>query len=436
MTPSSLVRGACRGAACGVLVLAGACDSLTSVEYPDLVQPGQLQNATGAAALFAGAQHLFAAAFNGSSGSASSFVYNTALMSDELRGASGGVITLAFDTRELTPQTTTVGDVFTALSRARVSALAAVQALRTSAPTPPSRISQAFSQVAFSELFIAEMYCSGAPLTDVVDGLPTTYGTPLNTQQLLERSLADFDTALTSAGNDEPSRNLAAVGKSRALLELGRFDDAAGAVSTVPTSFSFPIRYSATLLPNLLGLLPTNRNATVGDHEGTNGLDFRSAADPRVSVTPGGTGPDGVTPVFLLSNVNNASATVLASGIEARLIEAEAALQRDDPSWLDLLNALRSTEITPGLPPLTDPGSATARLDLLFRERAFWLFATGHRLADLRRLVRQYGRSVDATFPVGSYGSGRTYSTEVNASLPAQESLRNPNFEGCLDRNA
>jgi hypothetical protein len=419
-----------------VLAITGACDSLTSVEYPDLVQPGQLQNATGAAALFAGAQHLFAAAFNGSSGSGSSFVYNTALMSDELRGASGGVITLAFDTRELTPQTTTVGDVFTALSRSRVSALTAVEALQTSAPEPPSRISQAYSLAAFSELFIAEMYCSGAPLTDVVGGLPTTYGTPLNTQQLFERALADFDAGLANAGTDESSLNLAAVGRARALLELGRFDEAASAVSSVPTSFSFSIRYSATLLPNLVGLLPTNRNATVGDLEGGNGLDFRTAGDPRVPVTPGGTGPDGVTPVFLLSNVNNASATVLASGIEARLIEAEAALRRDDPSWLGLLNGLRSSAIEPGLPPLSDPGSAAARVDLLFRERAFWLFATGHRLADLRRLVRQYDRPVDATFPVGAYGSGRTYSTNVNASLPAQESLRNPNFEGCLDRNA
>jgi len=41
---------------------------------------------------------------------------------------------------------------------------------------------------------------------------------------------------------------------------------------------------------------------------------------------------------------------------------------------------------------LTDPGTAEARVDLLFRERAFWFFLTGHRQGDLRRLIRQYGR--------------------------------------------
>ena len=32
-------------------------------------------------------------------------------------------------------------------------------------------------------------------------------------------------------------------------------------------------------------------------------------------------------------------------------------------------------------------------MDLLFSERAFWMFATGHRLGDMRRLIRQYGRT-------------------------------------------
>jgi hypothetical protein len=418
------------------LVILGlaACSGLTDVDYPDVVQPDQLQNATGAAALFAGAQHLFGAAFNGSTGSGSSFVYNTALMSDELRGASGGVITLAFDTRDLSPATTTVGDVFAALSRARVSALSAVYTLRATAPTPASRISQAYSLAAYSELFIAEMYCSGAPLTDVVDGLPATYSAPFTTQQLFQRAAADFDSALAAAGTDATSRNLAAVGKGRALLELGQFDAAATAVAGVLTTFSYTAGYSTTLLPNLVGLLSTNRNATVGDLEGTNGLNFRSANDPRIPVTAAGRGPDGATDVFVLTNVNTASPTVVANGIEARLIEAEAALRRGDAGWLTTLNALRATA-TPSLPALADPGSVAARTDLVFLERAFWLFATGHRLADLRRLIRQYGRATTATIPTGTYGSGRTYVNEVTASLPVQESIRNPNFTGCIDRN-
>jgi hypothetical protein len=89
-----------------------------------------------------------------------------------------------------------------------------------------------------------------------------------------------------------------------------------------------------------------------------------------------------------------------------------------------------------GLADTTDPGTPAGRVDLLFRERAFWLFATGHRLGDLRRLVRQYGRPADSVFPSGLYfKGGLTYGPGVNLPLPATET-NNPKVSGCLDRNA
>ena len=54
-----------------------------------------------------------------------------------------------------------------------------------------------------------------------------------------------------------------------------------------------------------------------------------------------------------------------------------------------ILNDLRDAQ---GLDPLPTPGNRDAAVDQLFSERAFWLFATGHRLGDMRRLIRQYGR--------------------------------------------
>ena len=41
-------------------------------------------------------------------------------------------------------------------------------------------------------------------------------------------------------------------------------------------------------------------------------------------------------------------------------------------------------------------------MTLFFREKAFWTFGRGQRLGDERRLVRQYGRTQDQVFPVGS----------------------------------
>ena len=93
------------------------------------------------------------------------------------------------------------------------------------------------------------------------------------------------------------------------------------------------------------------------------------------------------------------------------------------------------------------PATQDAARDRLFRERAFWLFGTSHRLGDLRRLVRQYGRPASSVFPSGNYlSNGRTgtYGTDVNLPIPIDEG-NNPNtprtgdripLKGCLDRNA
>jgi hypothetical protein len=76
------------------------------------------------------------------------------------------------------------------------------------------------------------------------------------------------------------------------------------------------------------------------------------------------------------------------------------------------------------------------RVDQLFRERAFWLFATGHRHGDLRRLVRQYGRAADALFPTGAFPlSGLIYGTDITFAPDLSQSL-NPAYRGCAGRGA
>ena len=85
--------------------------------------------------------------------------------------------------------------------------------------------------------------------------------------------------------------------------------------------------------------------------------------------------------------------------------------------------------------PTNAPTTKDAALNIFFREKAFWQFGRGFRLGDLRRLVRQYGRTQDQVFPVGSFFKGGTYGTDVNLPTPDTE-LTNPNFHGCIDRNA
>ena len=51
----------------------------------------------------------------------------------------------------------------------------------------------------------------------------------------------------------------------------------------------------------------------------------------------------------------------------------------------------------------TTPTTKDAAATLFFREKGFWTFGRGQRLSDLRRLVRQYGRTQDQAFPAGSF---------------------------------
>jgi hypothetical protein len=134
----------------------------------------------------------------------------------------------------------------------------------------------------------------------------------------------------------------------------------------------------------------------------------------------------------------------VVNGIDARLIEAEAALAAGQPAqMMTILNTLRATPLTIGtvttvpstLPALADPGTADGRLNLLFREKAFWTFTRGQRLGDLRRLVRQYHRTVAQVFPEGTHYRGTTYGADVNLPVTVGESNGNLNFTGCLDRN-
>jgi hypothetical protein len=97
-----------------------------------------------------------------------------------------------------------------------------------------------------------------------------------------------------------------------------------------------------------------------------------------------------------------------------------------------------------GLDSLSDPGASlsgaaadSARVDLMFRERAFWMFLTGHRPGDLRRLVRQYGRQQNKVYPTGPYPVlGNLYGTDVVLPIPTAEKISNPLFTGCASNGA
>lgn len=413
--------------ACGGLLV--GCSDLTAVDAPDVVQPPALATPAGALALRAGAINGFTVAFTGD---ARGQVTTSGAMADEFFNAATSAIPIAEADQRIVPDPS-ASYPYAAIQRARLDARRAIAALEQYAPTPRSRVGELYALAAYSELFLAENMCAGIPLGEIVDGEPL-YGQPLGRTELFSRAIADFDSAITNAADSARILQLGRIGRGRALLGDGRFTEAAAAVASVPTGYSYATQQSAATQPNgVFSLINNSRYVTVANLEGRNGLNFRAAADPRVPTVLVGKGIDGITDVYGFTRYNSLSSpVVLASGIEARLIEAESALHDGDfDRAFGLLNDLRST--VPGLAPLVRAGTDSGQVSQLFRERAFWLFATGHRHGDLRRLVRQYGRPAESVFPTGPYKVGQSYGGEVTFTPDASQ-LANPAFKTCESR--
>ncbi len=74
------------------------------------------------------------------------------------------------------------------------------------------------------------------------------FGTPLTTAQVLDTAILRFNTALAhpSIVAGDPIHSLASVGLGRALLDQGRFAEAAAAVASVPPEFLYETEHSTT----------------------------------------------------------------------------------------------------------------------------------------------------------------------------------------------
>ncbi len=353
------------------------------------------------------------------------------------------------------------------LLQARSSLLLATPGLAQYEPASGrSAVGEAYALAGYTELLLAEAYCAGTPLDKTLPGGSIRYGSPLTTDSLLGVAEGHFDSALAAASGNATVTGLASVGLGRVLLDRGRYAAAAAAVTSVPTSFAYDVELEpnsgigATQFPTLYAAaiqFRSYRLFNVADREGGNGLNFASAQDPRLGLDTTTYQTSDGTPWRLPTKFETSPSLVpLATGIEARLIEAEAALQANQTvTWAGDLNALRADSADTKVvfqslltPDSTTTASAAEQVDVMFRERAFWLFGTGTRLGDLRRLIRQYGRDQSTVFPSGPYVNGSdshlpapipNYGTDVNLTLPTSYGLSsngisetNPNYKGCI----
>jgi hypothetical protein len=458
-----------------------ACDTiktnLLEATNPTVIDPGSVQSAAGAVAVRNGALgRLRTATADGES----TWLFG-GLLVDEWASSSTFVQNDETDQRSIQLNNASVNTQLRALYRVRTDANQAIALLNKYRPTPSSDVGEMYFARGFAELQLASDFCNGIPLSDGADN-PVVLGKPLPVKDVFAAASASFDTAITlSSGTDNASLQVnraARIAKARALLGLGLSNAPAAAtlVNGIATSYRYDVTASLTGGITTLWDQPASQNRyTISDSVQGNGrsitvlnaIPFLSAHDPRVpahyKIASNGKdsvkSQDGNTYVIQVDSLwGQTSAVALVSGLDARLIEAEAALAAGNAAGMfTILNTLRASSqlltapsptatgthpgwTTPIMAPLTDPGTNTARVSLLFREMAFWQFGRGYRLGNLRRLIRDYGRKADGSdaggYPIGQHFKGGVFGKDLNLPVTTDEQTGNPNFTSCIDRSA
>jgi len=455
----SLVRSR-GGAAIAIALALAACNvnDLLDVPDPDVATPLSVQDKSALPAVLAGAQADLMVAYNGNQ--STNLVTGTALLTDEMIHAETFPTRIEFDQRNIAAATNTdLQTVFRNLHIARVAAERTTDGFAKFDPTNAG-FAEALNLEGMTYVYFGEIWCNGVAFSHVDAAGNQTYGGAISNDSMFILAIARFDSATKVLGTNASAAatlqlNFARVGKARAMLNRAQTAaDAAAAAAVaaaVPTSFSYDIAHSDNTARQNNGtfvLVYDSRRFSIANNEGGNGLPFVTdgASDPRVANARGtgvaSTGFDGSTPLFQeLKMPLRTSPITVANGIEARLIEAEANLRGGGAAWVTTLNTLRTNNVTPPLPPnISASGNATTDQNTFFKERAYWLFLTAHRLGDMRRLIRQYGRAANTVFPTGAYFKGGIYGSDVNFPIYFDEK-NNPKFNGapangfCTDRN-
>ncbi|HET7622736.1 MAG TPA: hypothetical protein VFK39_12605 [Gemmatimonadaceae bacterium] len=402
------------------LVATVACNDMLRVDDPVNLTPDDLKE--GSVALTVnGVRGAFQSMFD-------YYVMHTAILTDEMILAGTFPYRAEMDARSITSNNEgLLGDLYTPLSTARFMADTAVAILDAAAGTGDETerlkgLALSKYYAAYTRMLLAEAFCKSA-----ING-----GQGLTSDERMADALTAFQDAGTAAQAAGDAELLAAskLGEARANLWLGQYPAAAAAAAEVPNSLSLKAYYSTSSvaqknkITRLTYAIDEARRFTVGDGS----LDFTGheawaylaewEALGLLEERPDLTSFNAAVPVVLQLKYPTADTPiVMASGEEARLIEAEVKLRGSDPGGAAaVVDSLRSTNW--GLGAITFSGNLTTDLPVMARERARELWLTGERLPTLRRYLKD---GVDL-FPGGKQGSDTCF------PVPQRELDTNPNF--------
>jgi len=440
--------------------------NILDVRDPDVVTPSQLTGPGAVSPLNAGVINDFRVSYD-------SYALSSGLLGDEFELSGTFSTRIPMDERNMQPDNGSISpDVYQPVMVSVASADNAAKLLSAAVSDPDFaeilgavREGLARAQLfgAYGRMFLAEGFCQS------ILSNPVTESAPLGSRDRAADALALFQKAEATA-NDVGLASVAdaaIVGQGRALMFLGRYDEAGQAVSSVPVDFVLTVAHS------------TNQDAernpiydlTWGDQQALrwtvgNGTDvdrhlekwpfydewvdqgllippdqhsktaFNGSSPVSLQTEYGGQDPGGAGPSR--TGAGPAAPIVVASGWEAQMIRAEAELRSGQLAAAESrVNALLTDagqadnpirRLNPNVPfgafgpvSLSPDSALEANLRQIGRARAAGMWLQGQRQGFTRRLILNDGAAYDF-YPQGTEGS------DIAFPIPSQEFDNNPNI--------
>lgn len=355
-----------------------ACNSFFDVERPGVVDGETIDPVIAASEFANSAYQNMMVAYGG-------VIIHGAWLTNESRVGDTFPTRNQFGRRSISARNSTLEDeVWFPLGRAMATSQEALENMEALADKDKNlNVARAALASGFTLQFMAETMCTGVIDPD---------GPEAGTQEILARAIERFirarDVATAAGSSGTAMANAAKVGLGRAYLQAGKKAEAAAAVAGVPDNFVYNAQYvDDPANRNRLGNRPffyvTSRVSLV---TGPEWRAMADAGDPRITyeVVKTSTGAtakaqDGELDMYKQTKFPKWDSPIrLASGLEARYIEAEAG---DDAAKLKLINERRTAGKQAAF---ASADSKAIMMELMEqRGRDFWL--EGKRLGDWRR---------------------------------------------------
>ena len=239
------------------VAMLASCHDLLNPELPAGTQdPGTFNNENGAIARYNTAVADAWDAFV-------QYARTSGTFADELHVAAvpaAGVLGDPFDERILPEISTSsihsaasdsAARIYGTMQRSRGSDNEAIGALAKFAPDKPTALrSELYAYTAYDEIEMADLFCSGIPLSTLDFEGDFTYKAGVSSVDVYQHAIELLDTASTLGADNRTSSTWPPSAPGRALLALGKYSDAAQAVANVPDDFRFThlIHWQGTVL--------------------------------------------------------------------------------------------------------------------------------------------------------------------------------------------